>query len=90
MNFLHVTKCTGCLKKGGGDLFYAQYLHQIKLKSAGYIFNLKAGIQARPGVQNHCNAISGNRGISKTIWGIRFDEFEILNNLISLNLILPR
>ena len=28
--------------------------------------------------------------ISKTIWGTRFKDFEIMNNLIYLNLILPR
>ena len=35
--FLHLT---GCLKKKW-DLFFDQYLDQIKLKSAGYIFHLK-------------------------------------------------
>ena len=29
-----------------GGLFYAKYLHQIKHKSAGYIFNLKGGMGA--------------------------------------------
>ena len=27
--------------------------------------------------------ISGSQDISKTIWGIRFQEFEIMNHLIS-------
>ena len=36
---------TGCLKKKS-DLFYDQYLNQIAHKSAGYIFNLKAGTES--------------------------------------------
>ena len=36
---------TGCLEKKG-DLFFDQYLHQIKHKSAGYISNLQGGIHS--------------------------------------------
>ena len=36
---------TGCLKKKG-DLFYDHYLHQIKYKFTGYLFNLKGGIHS--------------------------------------------
>ena len=43
-----LTHCTGCLKKW--DLFFAQYLNQIKHKYAGYIFDLKGG--------NHSSALS--------------------------------
>ena len=39
------TKHTGCLKKKG-DLFYDQYLHQIKHKSTGYTFDVKGGIHS--------------------------------------------
>ena len=36
---------TGCLKKKW-DLFYTEYLHQTKHKSAGYIFHLKCKIHS--------------------------------------------
>ena len=45
---------------------------------------------ALSGVQKHFCTISGSHGLSKKIWGTKFQEFEIKNNLISLNLILPR
>ena len=38
------------------------------------------GSIALSGVQKHFCIISGSRDISKTIWGIRFQEFEIVNN----------
>ena len=34
--------------------------------------------------------ISGGQDISKSKWGIRFQKFETLINLISFNIILPR
>ena len=40
-------------------------------------------------LQKHFGTISGSQGISKNIWGTRFQEFELINNLISLNLIPP-
>ena len=43
MRVLNISKTTGCLKKKW-DLFYDQYLRQIKHKSAGYIFDFKGGI----------------------------------------------
>jgi len=42
---------TGGLKKKW-DLFYDQYLRQIKHKSAGYIFDFKGGIHSRGGKNN--------------------------------------
>ena len=39
-------------------------------------------------VQKHFYTISSNRHISKRIWGITFQEFEMMNNLISWNLIM--
>ena len=47
----------------------------------------KVGCVALSGVQKHFCTISGNRGISKAIWGIRFQEFKMMDNLISWNLI---
>ena len=44
-------------------------------------FIWKVGSIALSGVQKHFCIISGSRDISKTIWGIRFQEFEIMNNL---------
>ena len=41
-----------------------------------YIFHLKAGFIALSGVQKLFCTISGSRDIRKTIWGIRFQEFE--------------
>ena len=45
---------------------------------------------ALSGVQKHFSTISGSQGLSKKIWGTKFQELEIMNNLISLNLILPQ
>ena len=69
------------------DLFYDQYLHQIKHKSAGYIFDFKGGIHRSVWSTKHFCPISGSQGKSKTILTNRFQELEIINNLISLNLI---
>ena len=44
-------------------------------------FIKKVGSLALSGVQKHFCMISGSWDISKTIWGIRFQEFEIMNNL---------
>ena len=44
-------------------------------------FISKVGTIALSGVQKHFCIISGSRDISKTIWGIRFQEFDIMNNL---------
>ena len=44
---------------------------------------------APSGVQKHFCTIAGSRGIRKKICGIRFQEIEKINNLISLNLIPP-
>ena len=66
-----------------------QYPYPIKHRSAGYIFNLKGGSIAPSQVQKHFCTISGTRGISKKIRDTRFQEFEIMTNFISLNLIPP-
>ena len=50
----------------------------------------KVGSIAPSGVQKQFCTISGSRGISKEILGTRFQKFERMNNLIALNLILPR
>ena len=42
---MYLSFSTGCLKKKG-DLFYDHYLHQIKYKFTGYLFNLKGGIHS--------------------------------------------
>ena len=41
---------------------------------------------ASSGVQRHFCTIAGSQGIRKKICGIRFQEFEKINNLISFNL----
>ena len=58
---------------------------------AHYIFICKL-VNISSGVQKHLSAISGSWDIDigNTIWGIRFQEFEIINNLISWNLILQQ
>ena len=53
-------------------------------------FIRKGGYVAPSEVQIHFCTISGKQDISKTYWVsaiIRFQEFEIMNNRISLNLI---
>ena len=40
------TDCTGCLKKKW-DLFYDQYLHQNKHKSAEYIYHFNAPLRVQ-------------------------------------------
>ena len=61
----------------------------IKLNTnlLGIYLSRKMGSTALSGVQKHFCTISGSQGISKPIWGIKFQEFQIMNNLISLNMI---
>ena len=49
----------------------------------------KVGLVALSGVQKYFYTILGSQDISKMIWGIRFQEFEVMNNLISWNMIPP-
>ena len=49
----------------------------------------KVGLVALSGVQKHFCTILGSRDIGKMIWGIRFQEFEVMNNRISWNMIPP-
>ena len=46
--------------------------------------------QAPSGVHKNLCTISESRGISKTIWGFRFEGFQMKNNHISLNQIAPK
>ena len=46
-------------------------------------FYLKGEIHSSEWSTRTFCTISGSRDISKTMWGIRFKEFEIINNLIS-------
>ena len=70
-------KIVGTRYLKNGELFYTQYLNQIKHKSAGYMFDLKGWIHSSAWSPKHFCTISESRGISKTIWGI------ILQNLKS-------
>ena len=68
---------------------FQQTLHLVFLKYLGLQTYLKAGTYyfwkvgsiALSKVQKHFRTISWSWNISKTIWGIIFQEFEIMDNL---------
>ena len=69
-------------------MFYDQRLHQIERESAEYIFDLKGAIHSSVWSKNISVPQQGVE-VSEKICGIRFQEFEKINNLISFNLIPP-
>ena len=77
---------TGCLKKRGIS-FAISISIKLNTNLLGIYLSRKMGSTALSGVQKHFCTISGSQGISKPIWGIKFQEFQIMNNLISLNMI---
>ena len=77
---------TGGLKKSG-ICFMISISVKLNTNLLDIYLILKVGSIDLSGVQKHFCTISGSRGKSKTILDNRFQELEIINNLISLNLI---
>ena len=77
---------TGCLKKRG-ICFVISISIKLNTNLLDIYFIGKMGSIAPSGVQKHFCTISESRGISKTICGIIFQELQIMNDLISLNMI---
>ena len=73
------------VSKKSGICFMITISIKLNTNLLGIYLIWKVGSIAPSGVQMHFYAISGSCGISKKIWGTRFQEFEIMNNLISLN-----
>ena len=72
--------------KKNGICFMISITIKLNTKLLGIYLFRKVGSIVPPGIQKHFCTISGSRGKSQKMWGIRF---EIMNNLISLNLIPP-
>ena len=89
----HTRWCKGCWKKNldfwkllWWDCF-SGFKHACR-RLVYILFERKVGSIAPSWVQKHLFTISGSRVTSKPIWYIRLQKFYILENLVSLNLIL--
>ena len=70
--------CTGCPKKMHPRLF--KLISPATNMLEGWdISHLKGGICSSVWSKKHFCKISGNRDINNTIWGIQFQEFEMMN-----------
>ena len=73
--------------KKSGICFVTSISIKLNTNPLSIYLILKLGSIVSYGIQKHDCMISWNPDISKTIWGIIFQKFKIMNNLIPLKLI---